>query len=290
MARFNAELNVPQQVDENVLKTVQRLFLETGHAYANEVAESLNMPRPTLYGVIKRLAEAGDVYPLERRSGYQERQSVQLTPQGEQRARKFLERHETIKSWLTRLGVPEEEADDEACHMEHGLTDNTMDIVKRHVKMASEGAYGELPAEELMKLRQRQPAKMQGEKAETLTEQITRTIEALGGLEGAVRKGELVEQAGGEENLSALLQEVEALGGVDAARQELRAARELTERYGTLKGVKKQLDLMETLGSGEELEKLKAAVLLVGGVPPLLKLVNSSYRIWKQALERDDQG
>lgn len=287
MARFNAELNVPQQVDENVLKTVHRLFLETGHAYANEIADSLNMPRPTLYGVIKRLAEAGDVYPLARRSGYQERQSVQLTPQGEQRAKKVLERHETIKSWLTRLGVPEEEADDEACHMEHGLTDNTMAIIRRHVQMASEVARGEIPAEELMKQRRRQIAEAQGEKTETLTDQITRTIEKLGGLEGAVRKGELVCQAGGEESLAALLHEVEALGGVDSARQELRAARELTERYGTLKGVKKQLDLMETLGSGEELEKLKAAVLLVGGVPPLLKLVNSSYRIWKQALEPD---
>lgn len=287
MARFNAELNVPQQVDENVLKTVHRLFLETGHAYTNEIADSLNMPRATLYGVIKRLAEAGDVYPLARRSGYQERQSVQLTPQGEQRAKKVLERHETIKSWLTRLGVPEEEADDEACHMEHGLTDNTMTIIRRHVKMASEVARGEIPAEELMKQRHRQVGGTPDEKTETLTEQITRAIEALGGLEGAMRKGEFVSQAGGEESLAALLREVEALGGARSAQKELEAVHELTERYGSLKGVRKQLELMETLGSGEELEKLKAAVLLVGGVAPLLKLVNSSYRVWKQALEPD---
>lgn len=281
MPKYNTELDVPRQVDENVLKTILRLHLETGHAYAGEVAERLNMARPTTYTVIKRLAERGDVVPLERGLGQQKR-SIVLTPAGKARAQKVLERHETIKSWLTRLGVPEEEAEDEACHMEHGITDNTMALLRRHVHMATAVGHGGVSAAEIM-----QKMLEKGEKIPPMPEkqdlsgQVMGVLDDLGGLDGAARKAALVGRFGGEKALERLLAEVEAAGGVEAACQGLRLTRALTRRGSSPEEAKKQLDTLAKLGSPEDLKKLREAADKVGGVKPLLKLVNAIRRVYE---------
>lgn len=292
MSKFNTELDVPRQVDENVLKTILRLRLETGHAYAAEVAERLGMARPTTYTVIKRLGESGDVVPLERGLGQQKR-SIQLTPAGEERAQKVLERHETIKSWLTRLGVPDEEADDEACHMEHGITDNTMALLRRHVQMATVRGHGGMSAAEIMeKMRGEACPRPQPTPQESLSEQVLRTLDGLGGLDGAVRTGALVERLGGEEALKKLAAETEALGGVEEACQGLRMLRLMARRGHSLEDVKKQLDALAKLGSPEDVKKLREAADKMGGVKPLMKLVNVVHRIyagWNQAGEPEEE-
>ncbi len=43
------------------------------------------------------------------------------------------ERHELLTAWLTRLGVPEEIASEDACKMEHVISKESFEAIKKHV-------------------------------------------------------------------------------------------------------------------------------------------------------------
>ena len=44
------------------------------------------------------------------------------------------ERHELLSAWLTKLGVPEEIAIEDACRIEHVISRTSFDAIKNHVK------------------------------------------------------------------------------------------------------------------------------------------------------------
>ena len=44
------------------------------------------------------------------------------------------ERHQVISSWLIRLGVNEETALEDACKMEHVISNESFEAIKRHIK------------------------------------------------------------------------------------------------------------------------------------------------------------
>ena len=49
-------------------------------------------------------------------------------------AHKIFERHTTLTSLLIRLGVDPETASEDACKMEHVISDETFEAMKRHIK------------------------------------------------------------------------------------------------------------------------------------------------------------
>ena len=46
------------------------------------------------------------------------------------------ERHELLSSWLVKLGVPEDIASEDACKMEHVISKESFDAIKKHVHKA----------------------------------------------------------------------------------------------------------------------------------------------------------
>ena len=56
-----------------------------------------------------------------------------LTPAGREVAEKIYERHTTLSAFLERIGVSPEVAAHDACKMEHDISDETFDAIKRHV-------------------------------------------------------------------------------------------------------------------------------------------------------------
>lgn len=56
-----------------------------------------------------------------------------LTPTGREIAEKIYERHTVLSQVLIGLGVPEQIAVEDACKIEHDISDVTFEIIKRHI-------------------------------------------------------------------------------------------------------------------------------------------------------------
>lgn len=58
---------------------------------------------------------------------------ITLTPSGREIAEMIYERHQLISSWLVHLGVPKETAGEDACKMEHVISKESFEAIKKHV-------------------------------------------------------------------------------------------------------------------------------------------------------------
>ena len=59
---------------------------------------------------------------------------IKLTQAGEILARRIYERHTVLTKLFTNLGVDEETAAEDACRIEHYISDKTFDAIKDHMK------------------------------------------------------------------------------------------------------------------------------------------------------------
>ena len=63
--------------------------------------------------------------------------NINLLEKGMEIAEKIYERHTMISEWLTAMGVDPEIAAEDACRIEHVISNETFDALKRHVKTMS---------------------------------------------------------------------------------------------------------------------------------------------------------
>lgn len=240
-----------KQFEENIVKTIKLIIYEKGYAYIIDVARELNINQNTMYSAIKRMVQKGYIEPLGPKGGKNERHSLKLTSMGDELAQKILDRHELLENWLIRLGLPAEQAKNEACSMEHGLTDASFELLRAHVEMASRHMETTLKADEIIA---RLDDEMGMDRTGTITFRMQKMVEQLGGIEGAERKRKLVARAGGEDKLEQLLEIAEANGGVDktietfsADREEITALLALEDKYGTAKEIDEALKKFERI-------------------------------------------
>ncbi|MBQ5489032.1 MAG: metal-dependent transcriptional regulator, partial [Clostridia bacterium] len=59
---------------------------------------------------------------------------ITLTPEGEAKAKTIYERHTLLSRLLMNLGVSEKTATEDACRIEHYISEETFDAIKQHVK------------------------------------------------------------------------------------------------------------------------------------------------------------
>ena len=57
---------------------------------------------------------------------------IQLTDEGLSVAQRIYERHTLLREFLVRLGVDDTVADDDACKIEHVISDQSFEAIKRH--------------------------------------------------------------------------------------------------------------------------------------------------------------
>lgn len=110
---------------EDYLETILMFCLQSGSARSVDIAAHLNVTKPSVSFAMKRLRENG--YILMDRDN-----RITLTPSGEAIAQRILERHNLLSEFLMRLGVSEETARADACKMEHDLSDETFEAIRRH--------------------------------------------------------------------------------------------------------------------------------------------------------------
>ena len=110
---------------EDYLETILRLQLQKGSVRSIDIVTDMHFSKPSVSVAMKKLRESGHV--LMDDSGL-----LTLTEQGLAIAQRIYERHQVLTRMLTALGVDEETATEEACKIEHDISDGTFEKIKAH--------------------------------------------------------------------------------------------------------------------------------------------------------------
>jgi len=123
-----------QESKEDYLETIMILSNEkdtvTGEVkkvHAIDIVHERNYSKPSVSIAMKKLVESGDIV-------INEKDEISLTPKGAKIASCIYERHETLRKGLISLGVSEEIALEDACKIEHYLSKESFQAIKKFIK------------------------------------------------------------------------------------------------------------------------------------------------------------
>lgn len=111
---------------ENYLETIFRLSKQLPVVRSVDISEELGFKKSSVSVAMKNLREKE--YIIVNKSGF-----ITLTDSGKAIAEMIYERHELITSWLLSLGVAPDVAGEDACKMEHVLSQQSFEAIKKHV-------------------------------------------------------------------------------------------------------------------------------------------------------------
>ena len=112
---------------ENYLETILILEKRNGAVRSIDIANELEYSKPSVSVAMRHLREE-ELITVDS-GGY-----ISLLPKGRAIAERIFERHELLTSWLVRLGVPQEIASEDACRIEHVISEESFEALKRHAK------------------------------------------------------------------------------------------------------------------------------------------------------------
>ena len=113
-----------QESAENYLETIHKLRLQNGQVRSIDIATTMGFSKPSVSYAMKQFRENG--YILVDDMGY-----ITLTDSGRQIAERIFDRHTTISRFLMVLGVEDSLALEDACKMEHDLSEESYLALKR---------------------------------------------------------------------------------------------------------------------------------------------------------------
>lgn len=117
-----------QESGEMYLETIYVLSKKNSVVRSIDVGEYMGYSKPSVSRAVGILKNGG--YVLMDKNGY-----LTLTDAGLDVAKKIYERHTLLTDFLIRLGVSKETAVEDACKMEHDISDETFEAMKRHAQM-----------------------------------------------------------------------------------------------------------------------------------------------------------
>ena len=112
---------------EDYLETILMLQKSRGQVRSIDIANEMNFTKPSVSVAMKNLREKG--YITMDSTGY-----ITLTEVGRQRAEDVLERHTILADLLMRIGVSKETALADACKVEHDLSEESFEAIKRALR------------------------------------------------------------------------------------------------------------------------------------------------------------
>ena len=112
---------------ENYLETILVLSQKKPQVRSIDVVNELEFSKPSVSIAMKNLRH--QEYIIMDQDGY-----ITLTDAGRKIAETIYERHTLLTDWLTTLGVDNEIAAQDACRIEHVLSPETFEAIKKHVK------------------------------------------------------------------------------------------------------------------------------------------------------------
>lgn len=115
-----------QESGEMYLETIYILSMESDSVRSVDVSEHMGYSKPSVSRAVGILKNGGFL-----EMGHDG--SLTLTDSGLKIAKKIYERHTTLADFLIRLGVNEKTAVSDACKIEHDISDETFEALKKHV-------------------------------------------------------------------------------------------------------------------------------------------------------------
>ena len=112
---------------EMYLETILVLKEQLGMVRSIDVAREMDFSKPSVSIGMKKLRDGGYIDVDE--DGY-----ISLTKSGMDVAKKIYERHKVLSSLLKHLGVDPDVATDDACKIEHDISDETFEAIKKFAK------------------------------------------------------------------------------------------------------------------------------------------------------------
>lgn len=116
-----------QESGEMYLETILLLSHKRSSVRAIDVGEYMGYSKPSVSRAMGLLKNGGFIEVA--RDG-----SITLTEAGREVAQKIYDRHTLLTAFLIRLGVDPETAAEDACKLEHDISDQSFEAIKRHVE------------------------------------------------------------------------------------------------------------------------------------------------------------
>jgi len=114
-----------QESTENYLETILILSQRGNKVRSVDISNELDYTKPSVSVAMKKLRLEGYI---EVENGF-----ISLTESGREIAESMYERHVVISDWLIFLGVDKQTAVDDACKMEHVMSEQSFAAIKEHI-------------------------------------------------------------------------------------------------------------------------------------------------------------
>lgn len=111
---------------EDYLETILILSERLPVVRSIDIAIELNFSKPSVSVAMKHLKESGKINVST--AGY-----ITLTDTGKEIAERVYERHRVLAQMLVALGVNEKTANEDACEMEHVISEETFRAIQNHI-------------------------------------------------------------------------------------------------------------------------------------------------------------
>ena len=112
---------------EDYLEQILMIREQKGVVRSIDIAAGLNVTKPSVSVAMKRLRENGYI-------NMDKDNLITLTESGEEIARNIYDRHKTLTRCLLLVGVDEEHAREDACKMEHDISQVSYEALVRFLK------------------------------------------------------------------------------------------------------------------------------------------------------------
>ncbi len=113
---------------EDYLETILSLQNKHGQVRSIDIANEMNFSKPSVSVAMKNLREKN--YITMAADGY-----IALTESGKKRAESVMERHTLLSDWLISIGVSKETALADACKVEHDLSEESFEAIKKEIRL-----------------------------------------------------------------------------------------------------------------------------------------------------------
>ncbi|HCF82935.1 MAG TPA: hypothetical protein DER68_02965 [Ruminococcaceae bacterium] len=112
---------------ENYLETILILQNRRGEVRSIDIAAEMDFSKPSVSVAMKNLRNEGCIV-------VDENGRITLTKEGKEIAERVYERHLLFTEWLISMGISEETAAEDACRMEHCLSEESFAAIKNYIK------------------------------------------------------------------------------------------------------------------------------------------------------------
>ncbi len=117
--------NFRNEARDDYLEAILMITQERGHCRSINIADTLDVTKPSVSVAVGKLVEAGLIT-------MDEDKMIHFTEEGLALAELTLAKHNYLKSFLISAGVEPETAEKEACAMEHGISEDSFMKIQSH--------------------------------------------------------------------------------------------------------------------------------------------------------------